>query len=95
MECLQRAGALFQKDLSIIVCLAPRTRKNYSKADKYRHEKLGLKVINSHALVYTWRGSDSSLQPILLTGHQDVTSSFSELSKYTNLNRSCPLLKIL
>ncbi|TVY75881.1 Carboxypeptidase S [Lachnellula suecica] len=36
------------------------------------HKKLELEVVNSHALVYTWRGSDSSLEPIMLTGHQDV-----------------------
>lgn len=28
--------------------------------------------MNSHGLIYTWHGSDSSLQPILLTGHQDT-----------------------
>jgi Gly-Xaa carboxypeptidase len=28
--------------------------------------------INTHALLYHWPGSDSSLKPILLTAHQDV-----------------------
>jgi hypothetical protein len=41
------------------------------------HEKLELEIVNSHALVYTWRGSDSGLQPILLTGHQDVSTFYS------------------
>ncbi|RDW61468.1 hypothetical protein BP5796_11360 [Coleophoma crateriformis] len=36
------------------------------------HEKLELEIVNVHGLLYTWRGSNSSLQPILLTGHQDV-----------------------
>ena len=39
-----------------------------------RHEKLELEVVNVHNLVYTWRGSDSSLRPVLITGHQDVSS---------------------
>ncbi|KUJ21357.1 carboxypeptidase S [Mollisia scopiformis] len=36
------------------------------------HEKLELEIVNSHGLVYTWRGSDNSLQPLLLMGHQDT-----------------------
>jgi Gly-Xaa carboxypeptidase len=26
----------------------------------------------THALVYEWQGSDSSLKPLLLTGHQGL-----------------------
>lgn len=33
---------------------------------------LQLDMVNTHSVVYTWGGSDSSLQPILLTAHQDV-----------------------
>jgi carboxypeptidase PM20D1 len=36
------------------------------------HSTLEKKVINDYALLYTWKGSDSSLKPILLLGHQDV-----------------------
>lgn len=36
------------------------------------HEHLELEVVNYHGLVYTWKGSNSTLKPILITGHQDV-----------------------
>lgn len=36
------------------------------------HEQLELEYVNTHGLVYTWRGSDSSLKPALLAAHQDV-----------------------
>ncbi|KAG8683469.1 hypothetical protein FRC11_013534 [Ceratobasidium sp. 423] len=36
------------------------------------HETLTQTHINTHALLYHWPGSDSSLKPILLTAHQDV-----------------------
>ncbi|CZR67293.1 related to CPS1-gly-X carboxypeptidase YSCS precursor [Phialocephala subalpina] len=47
-------------------------QKYFEKTFPLFHEKLEQDIINSHGLVYTWRGSDSSLQPILLTGHQDT-----------------------
>ncbi|CUA77617.1 Gly-Xaa carboxypeptidase [Rhizoctonia solani] len=36
------------------------------------HATLSQTRINTHALLYHWPGSDSSLKPILLTAHQDV-----------------------
>ncbi|CAE6428432.1 unnamed protein product [Rhizoctonia solani] len=36
------------------------------------HATLNRTRINTHALLYHWPGSDSSLKPILLTAHQDV-----------------------
>jgi carboxypeptidase PM20D1 len=36
------------------------------------HSTLEKKVINDYALLYIWKGSDPSLKPILLLGHQDV-----------------------
>ncbi|KAF8609703.1 carboxypeptidase S [Ceratobasidium sp. AG-I] len=36
------------------------------------HATLTLTRISTHALIYYWPGSDSSLKPILLTAHQDV-----------------------
>ncbi|QRV91202.1 Gly-Xaa carboxypeptidase [Ceratobasidium sp. AG-Ba] len=36
------------------------------------HATLTQTRINTHALLYYWPGSDSSLKPILLTAHQDV-----------------------
>lgn len=46
--------------------------KYFKKTFPLFHEKLELEVVNEHALVYTWQGSDRSLKPVLLTGHQDV-----------------------
>lgn len=42
------------------------------------HSILQKKVINSYSLLYTWKGSDSSLKPILLLGHQDVVPASRE-----------------
>ncbi|KAG8689824.1 hypothetical protein FRC11_000339 [Ceratobasidium sp. 423] len=42
--------------------------KTYPKV----HATLTQTRINTHALLYHWPGSDSSLKPILLTAHQDV-----------------------
>jgi carboxypeptidase PM20D1 len=36
------------------------------------HEKLQREVISNHSLLFTWKGSDSSLQPVALLAHQDV-----------------------
>ena len=36
------------------------------------HAHLGRETVGRHSLLYTWRGSDSSLRPILLLGHLDV-----------------------
>jgi carboxypeptidase PM20D1 len=36
------------------------------------HSELRREVVSRHSLLYTWQGSDSSLRPILLMGHQDV-----------------------
>lgn len=36
------------------------------------HTKLRREVVDSATLIYTWRGTDTSLAPVLLMGHQDV-----------------------
>jgi Gly-Xaa carboxypeptidase len=36
------------------------------------HEQLDFVNVNTHGLVYTWHGTDSSLKPSLLAAHQDV-----------------------
>jgi len=36
------------------------------------HAQLGREVIGAHALLYTWNGSDASLRPAIIMGHQDV-----------------------
>jgi Gly-Xaa carboxypeptidase len=36
------------------------------------HSALTLEKVNTHGLLYTWKGSDASLHPTLLMAHQDV-----------------------
>lgn len=36
------------------------------------HSQLERETVNSHSLLYTWRGTDPTLKPILLIGHLDV-----------------------
>jgi carboxypeptidase PM20D1 len=36
------------------------------------HQRMTREVIDSGALLYTWRGTDTTLAPVLLMGHQDV-----------------------
>lgn len=36
------------------------------------HEKLLVEKVNTHGLLYTWKGSDESLKPTLLMAHQDT-----------------------
>lgn len=36
------------------------------------HQTLGKEVVNEHGLVFTWRGSEEGLKPLVLMAHQDV-----------------------
>ncbi|QRN95240.1 M20 family peptidase [Archangium violaceum] len=36
------------------------------------HQHLAREVVADHSLLYTWKGSDSSLPPLVLLAHQDV-----------------------
>ncbi|CDU23262.1 related to CPS1-Gly-X carboxypeptidase YSCS precursor [Sporisorium scitamineum] len=36
------------------------------------HDKLELEKVHQHGLLYTWKGSDESLKPLLMMSHQDV-----------------------
>ncbi|KAG1746627.1 uncharacterized protein EDB91DRAFT_1118030 [Suillus paluster] len=36
------------------------------------HSTLELTKVNTYGLIYVWKGTDSSLQPLLLAAHQDV-----------------------
>ena len=36
------------------------------------HSQLRREIVGTHSLLYTWQGTDSSLDPILLIGHMDV-----------------------
>ncbi len=39
------------------------------------HQKLKREVVNGYSLLYTWQGSRSDLEPIMLMAHQDVVSA--------------------
>ena len=36
------------------------------------HEHMEPEVVNTHGLIFTWKGSDKGLKPLLLMAHQDV-----------------------
>lgn len=36
------------------------------------HAEMSPELVGGHSLLFTWRGSDPSLKPLLLTGHYDV-----------------------
>lgn len=36
------------------------------------YENLEVETVNTYGLVYTWKGSDASLKPLMLAAHQDV-----------------------
>lgn len=46
-------------------------------ADTYPlvHQRLGREVINGYSLLYSWPGSNATLEPIMLMAHQDVVSA--------------------
>ncbi|KAI3321800.1 peptidase family M20/M25/M40 [Xylariaceae sp. AK1471] len=56
----------------------PRWDTMYDLADYLKktfprvHSTLTLEKVNTHGLLYTWKGSDASLHPTLLMAHQDV-----------------------
>ncbi|KAG0647941.1 Carboxypeptidase [Hyphodiscus hymeniophilus] len=48
------------------------------------HDRLSLEVINQHALLYTWQGSNPKLKPLLFMAHSDVVSApESTLERWT------------
>ncbi|MFZ3070506.1 MAG: M20/M25/M40 family metallo-hydrolase [Anaerolineaceae bacterium] len=56
-------------------------RTLYPQVDEY----LSCEVINHHALLYTWKGNDPSLEPVCFTAHQDVVpADESENSGWTH-----------
>jgi carboxypeptidase PM20D1 len=42
------------------------------------HQELSLEMVNELSLLYFWKGSDSSLKPMLIMSHQDVVPVDSE-----------------
>lgn len=47
-------------------------RRELAEAFPLVHQKLGMEIVGTAALVYRWDGADASLEPVLLTAHQDV-----------------------
>lgn len=49
------------------------------------HSTLQLEKVNTHGLLYTWQGSDSSLKPTVLMAHQDtVPVEVSTIGQWTH-----------
>lgn len=46
--------------------------KHLEKAFPRIYENAEVVKVNTYGLVYIWKGSDESLKPVMLTGHQDV-----------------------
>lgn len=42
------------------------------------HSTLERQIINNHGLLYTWKGSDTAMKPIMLLAHQDVVPVTAE-----------------
>ncbi|EDQ98972.1 uncharacterized protein LACBIDRAFT_318408 [Laccaria bicolor S238N-H82] len=47
------------------------------------HSATNLTVVGGFSLVYTWRGVNSSLKPLMLTGHLDVVPGVTSLDRWT------------
>ncbi|KAG5363202.1 Carboxypeptidase S [Yarrowia sp. B02] len=47
----------------------------------YVHKHMTVDKVNTHGLIFTWEGSDSSLQPQLVMAHQDVVPVNKETAK--------------
>ena len=73
----------FDEDISK-VDYAPFSRFQQYLANTYPliDSKLEKQVINDHALIFTWKGSDPSKKPILLLAHQDVVPAAEKGWKY-------------
>lgn len=50
----------------------------FKKSFPETHKQLTLDKVNTHGLIYTWKGSDESLKPVLLAAHQDVVPVLPE-----------------
>ncbi|KAF8996894.1 hypothetical protein BDQ17DRAFT_1544560 [Cyathus striatus] len=48
------------------------------------HIEANLTIVGGYSLIYTFKGSDSSLKPLLLTAHQDVVPAVTSLDKWTH-----------
>ncbi len=58
-------------------------RQTVQRLYPHLHKKLELQIFKEHALLYTWRGSDPELAPVVLMAHYDVVPVSEEsLSKW-------------
>ncbi|KAF9529825.1 hypothetical protein CPB83DRAFT_851636 [Crepidotus variabilis] len=48
------------------------------------HSQLDLSIVNEYALIYTWRGTNRDLKPLMLTGHLDVVPVDTDLNQWTH-----------
>lgn len=58
----------------IFTQLHDQLEKDYPKL----HQNLEREVVNKYGLLYTWKGSDESLKPVVLMAHQDVVPVLPE-----------------
>jgi carboxypeptidase PM20D1 len=47
-------------------------RAHLAEAFPAVHAKLGREIVGEHSLLFTWKGTDAALAPIVLCAHQDV-----------------------
>lgn len=66
-------------DPAAFVALHAWIEANYPKL----HRTLTREIVAGHSLLYTWPGSDPSLEPILLAAHQDVVPA-ENLERWTH-----------
>lgn len=46
------------------------------------HQKLELRKINKHGLLYTWQGTDIALKPVVLMAHQDFVPVDTDIANW-------------
>lgn len=71
MEYFLLVHTVSKRDFSYVVSYLDLT--HLLNADEhFWHNKLDVKTINQHGLLYTWQGSDPQLKPLLFMAHSDV-----------------------
>lgn len=67
-----RIATLSQADGTTDLTTFQRLHGHLKRAFPRVHSTLQREIVNRHSLLFTWRGADASLKPILLMGHLDV-----------------------
>lgn len=65
-----RTSALRREDVAAFRAFRSYLSGSFVKA----HEVMQREVIAEHSLLYSWQGSDKSLEPVLIAGHMDVAT---------------------